>query len=850
MENCCNMFNKLPVAYANHKMLFDENGVPCDFIFLDTNQKFLEIFPNNPIDIIGKKLSDITSDNDHFKINWIAKYGEAVQKNQDLEFDELIFPINQWFKIYVYPTGNDNFITYLIDITSTVNNSIEKLFLHTTLNEIIYEFDEETTIINVFASDESVLYLPKNELIGKKANALFPKEYWRPFQETFERAKISSKKESIVYNPIKNRDKWYKAEIKYTELKYSSIHNRYIFVVNIIDITEQMALNQKLKESELLFRTIFEQAPIGVALARDYQLFPTINSKFIEIMGWSKEQLLSMKWSEYTHPDDLIESKIRFQKFLSREVSDYSAIKRYIKADGSCVWVRVIIARLDFDDNSKNTPNHVYMIEDITAKIEADKALLESEQDKSIIIANLPGLVYKCKYDKNWTMDFISEGCQALTGYSSESLLHNTEIAYNDIILPEYRNSIWEKWAEAVVKHSSFKEEYEIMTACGDIKWVFEQGQAVYDKFGDVLYLEGHVIDISERKKQELEVKFSNEHDALTGLYNRGYFYHEMNRLDNKKYLPLSVIIGNINGLRLINSALGQSDGDRVLLDTTNAIQSICRKNDILARTGGNEFSLLFPNTDFETASMLGKRIKEKCDSALQLHPNDGLYNSVSFGTHTKTTPKEKILEVYKTASDYMINQKTSDRRVSHIQIMTSIMATLFTKSQETEAHTQRILKLSKMMGTVLSLPNKDFEALELFALLHDVGEIGIADHILNKPDTLNEYEWEIMRKHPELGYKIAISSPVLSFIAEYILTHHERWDGTGYPEGLQGESIPLLSRILSVADAYDAMTENKIYKKAITSEEAIAEINRCSGTQFDPFIVQTFNQVILEINK
>ena len=173
-------------------------------------------------------------------------------------------------------------------------------------------------------------------------------------------------------------------------------------------------------------------------------------------------------------------------------------------------------------------------------------------------------------------------------------------------------------------------------------------------------------------------------------------------------------------------------------------------------------------------------------------------------------------------------------------------MATLFERSFETEEHAERIGSLCAVVGEHLHLSHDDIDRLKLFAYLHDIGKIGISDQILNKPGPLNDDELLVMKTHPEIGYRIAMASPDFASIADLILTHHERWDGTGYPNRIAGERIPLLSRILAVADAYDAMTEDRVYRKAMSREAAMEEIRKNAGTQFDPQIAALFLEIVV----
>ena len=191
-----------------------------------------------------------------------------------------------------------------------------------------------------------------------------------------------------------------------------------------------------------------------------------------------------------------------------------------------------------------------------------------------------------------------------------------------------------------------------------------------------------------------------------------------------------------------------------------------------------------------------------------------------------------------------MYKRKLLETRSLHSSIIASIKTTLFEKSNETEAHATRLATMTKQLGQALGLSEDDLVALELFSTLHDIGKISIDREILTKPGRLTDGEWDEIKKHPEVGYRIAQASPELRPISDLILTHHEHWDGTGYPQGLSGEKIPLLARILAVVDAFDAMTEDRSYRPALSRDIAIAEIRRNAGKQFDPKITDLFLQM------
>jgi diguanylate cyclase (GGDEF)-like protein/PAS domain S-box-containing protein len=346
--------------------------------------------------------------------------------------------------------------------------------------------------------------------------------------------------------------------------------------------------------------------------------------------------------------------------------------------------------------------------------------------------------------------------------------------------------------------------------------------------------------NITERKQEEDRLKYLGFHDVMTGLYNRSFFEEELRRLDAKRQLPLSIIIGDIDGLKLVNDTLGHRKGDQLIIKVAGIIKGACRVEDIVCRWGGDEFAILLPKTDPETAEKICDRIRKTCEKA----KGDPVPVSVSLGSATKRAVGQDIDAVLREAEDMMYWKKL-DSNNTRFSVVTYLQRSLAEKTRETVEHGQRVQALMLRMGEALKLSKTEREELSILAVLHDIGEIAIPEKILLKPCCLTSEEWQIMKEHPGIGNGIARSAPNLTSIAESILTHHEHWDGTGYPSGLQGARIPLPSRVLSVVDAYDAMISGRPYKKAISHREALEEIERCAGTQFEPALVDLFVRIV-----
>jgi len=355
------------------------------------------------------------------------------------------------------------------------------------------------------------------------------------------------------------------------------------------------------------------------------------------------------------------------------------------------------------------------------------------------------------------------------------------------------------------------------------------------------------IIDETALVTYQNKIQYMSNHDALTGAYNRHYYEGLIQRLNPTLTQHFGVIFADINGLKLINDAFGHAFGDELIKKTAELIDQYLDDSMHFARIGGDEFVIILTDTTEEQMKQFMLLLQE----AQQSISIKDIQLSISFGYAYKRKKKQDLLKLVHLAEDRMYQNKLYTKASGRKDIIEGILAVLHEKKPREKEHGERVGMLAETFGKVLNLNATEIHQLKTAGLLHDIGKVAVDHTILDKASGLNVIEKREMKQHPEMGYRILQASHGFRNIADLVLAHHEYYDGTGYPRGLKGEAIPYLSRILSICDAYDAMTKARPYSVAKSKTEAIIELQDYKGIQFDPCLVDMFiDKVLIKVDR
>ncbi len=498
---------------------------------------------------------------------------------------------------------------------------------------------------------------------------------------------------------------------------------------------------------------------------------------------------------------------------------------------------RLPIAENDpFFEIRKTTNDILSRTQGYFENLESSNHALKISQDKNTaIISVLPDMIFI--YDhKGIFRDY-------LTNTTDQLIMSKSDFLGKDIfdVLPKDVAESTKDALEETFRTGKMQQfSYSIETEQG-----YQHYEARMTKVNDNEIM-AIVRNITEQLVNLEQIEDLSYKDQLTGLYNRHFFQEELLRLDVPRNLPLSIAIFDINGLRLTNDAYGHTIGDELLKIVAEVIKDQCRLDEIISRIGGDEFAILLPSTTEEQGELIINRIK----TVLSDKSIENIPISVSAGCHTKHNADEEIMSIFVAAENDMYKHKASESQSLHNKIIQTILYSLNHKSATEKFHSERVSLYSKQIGRAMNLRYDQMKELETASLVHDIGKVGIRDTILNKSSELTPEEYDEVKRHSEIGYQLLSLVDMYKPIASYVLYQHERWDGKGYPQQLVGTRIPLISRIIAVADAYEAMTASRPFRKQLSEEDAQEELRRHADTQFDPHVVAAFLEVLKKHTK
>jgi diguanylate cyclase (GGDEF)-like protein/PAS domain S-box-containing protein len=743
--------------------------------------------------------------------------------------------------------------------------------------EALAYVDPEGTILDVNLRFTEVFGFSKEELLGNNIDQGFIQPdnldgYGK--EMTRKAAQIPVKFESIR----KKKDgTQFPVLISASPIKIDEHTKRIVCLYQ--DISEQKRVEEEIRNDEEKFASLFRSNPLAAVYHDNKGHILDINPRFTELFGYTLNEVKGKNIDEinFYPPDKTSEGKNLTKEAQHSRLKKYETARR--RKDGTVIPVHISTSQVKINNEVQGV---IALYHDITEQKQNERlnqvlyhisraansqiglselyAIIHRELNQVIDAKNFyialldtksEQLNFVYAYDekeKNFSSEHLTYK-NTLTGYLLEKG-HSLLLNYLDICQLIDRGNVkdpGETTEDICWLSVPLKIEDEVIGAMTvqnyyDPKCYKEQDIKLMEIVAD------QVATAIVRKQNEEKITYISFHDALTGLYNRAYFEEELKRMNNYRYYPLNVVMIDVNGLKAVNDVFGHQKGDQLLKNLAQLLKITSRKGDVIARLGGDEFAIILPNTTASDTEIFCQRLTVKCQennfTPAYLNPN------ISMGYATQEDSSSNFEELIREADEKMYQNKLFNAKSREKHLLNAFLSILAVRDPHTENHASRMSILALAIGKKVNLNNYDLNRLRLLALLHDIGKIGIPENILFKKGSLSSSEWNKMKDHSQIGYRITKNIPDFASICKEILYHHEKWDGSGYPVGLKGKEIPLLSRIISIIDAYDAMQSKRPYKEMMTQEESIAEIKKNTGSQFDPNLVPIFLDIVNENSK
>ncbi|KAF1302416.1 MULTISPECIES: HD domain-containing phosphohydrolase [Enterococcus] len=815
------------------ELFMDSNGEITDFLFEEADEMF-SFFVGCPMSqLTGKRASDVFKQVPNDYRNWLTLCSYALRFKKTQERTYWMAKKNQFLTVSVMPLEN-RAVIFLRVPNEQMADEKEKQSRDEIFRIVEPLFHSENYILSLLEfKNGQFRYIISNalhqKLIGKRV------QEGQMLSEIYDGATLTMIETNLNLALTTSKPVFYEAvahnQAFQTELTpiFSSFGIPYILSYSK-DVSQNLKFKEENERLSQRLQAMFDQhSAIKLIFDSDTGQILEANTAACHFYGYTKEEFLQLNLQEIN-----VQKVQLAHKQKNKDNVLFSALP-HRKKNGEIRLLDVYSSFISYGGEEFS-----YCIAfDVTDREILKNKLVHEEELMRITLQSIGDGVVTT--DMTGNVRTVNVAAEKITGWSKQEIIGRSfsEVftIYDNktkekIDLPSgccidggYDMCHLEKTATLLTKDSCW---LSVALSTNLLKDARDQAQGIVIVFRD----------IHEETKHHQQIEFLSYHDPLTCLYNRHYLEEHFNCYSQPANFPITVVMGDVNGLKLTNDVFGHKAGDELLKEVARVFEKNCSSEHIVSRWGGDEFVVIMPKTSSKEAEQIVQAIRE---TPVKLANIGGVTASISLGFSTMDSTKTTLVETMSRAEEHMYHKKLLDGKSYRNSIINTLLVTLFENSTETEEHSQRLLRYCKAVGMKMDLHPRLLDDLALVCLLHDIGKVGIDPRILNKPGKLTLEEWKEMQRHTEIGYRIAQATPELAPLANLILSHHERWDGKGYPHGLKGTDIPLICRILAIADTYDAMTNNRVYRKSVSHEKAIAEIKANAGTQFDPTIAAIF---------
>jgi diguanylate cyclase (GGDEF)-like protein/PAS domain S-box-containing protein len=585
-------------------------------------------------------------------------------------------------------------------------------------------------------------------------------------------------------------------------------------------------INQELRQQKNLFDTIFNESNSAMFIVdANTKKFVDVNDTACRLYGYSKEEFKTFGISKLNPlPDQELERLT--QLALANEQNQFS--DKHFTKSGDVLYVETISSPVVINDQ----PFLFFSTINTTSKRTQKERLEQTQLQLDSALKNIHDAVILV--DKYGDVEMINRSAETILNVD-QSYLGKPLNSLLDVSFESY-NSLANVLDDVIV-HLKSIEINDVQIYPKDTTQEIRVHFSISPLIDSTGLLIGSMIivrDITEQLSQYKKIQFISQHDAVTSLFNRHFLETELMRLDTKRQLPISFIIGDVNGLKLVNDAFTHDEGDRLLIEIASILSKAVRSEDILGRWGGDEFLILLPQTTHDNAEKIVKRIQDLSQKSFY----NTITPSISLGIGTKTSKDQNIEDILLLAEKNMYAHKTLIGPKMRDETYHKLIEKLEVINPEFTSHHERCKQLAIAFGSYLNRSPKDIEMLGKIAGNHDIGKVSLSNPNIDREDNII-HDKQHVRLHVESGYRILNALPNFADISKYVLHHHENWDGTGYPEGLKGNDIPFFSRVVRVVEMYDSLMYHPDSETSHNVDKTIDILRSRKGHQLDPDLTE-----------